>query len=38
LDEIKRLQEEEAPVNGDVSTVLEIEQREYETLQEVKSS
>ena len=37
LAEIKRLQEE-TPINGDVSTVLEIEQREYETLQEVYCS
>lgn len=35
LEEIKKLQEEEPPVNDDVETVLEIEQRQYENFQEV---
>ena len=37
LEEIQRLQQEELPENDDVETVLEIEQREYENSQEVRS-
>ena len=37
LQEIERLQEEEPPINDDVKTVLELDQREYENSQEVRS-